>query len=315
MCGTAAGSVWHIDATTASANYQAKIVTQSHCSGINAVTFSRESSERFCTATKTGEIIVWSMNNYRVLCRIAVPNVQATCATLSEDVVLVGFSDGIIRAFDPETGERLWKIPNAHKDGVSSIELASNHKFIVSGGKNGELRVWDVRTKAMVCHLKEHTQKVNKLKLYDSNKFVLSCSRDKSFLCWDLMAEKRITSHSQVKGGINSITLTGDQKSVITVGQERCVSVWNLRAPRPVKQWSADGEMCCVAAASTLPLAATAGVNRLVMLWDLSTGKCVGKGVGHSGRITDLAFSPDDQQLVSVAEDGTIMIWNIYTGL
>ena len=31
-----------------------------------------------------------------------------------------------------------------------------------------------------------------------------------------------------------------------------------------------------------------------------------------AGGITDLKFSPDDKQLVSVGEDGIILVWNIY---
>jgi WD40 repeat protein len=44
----------------------------------------------------------------------------------------------------------------------------------------------------------------------------------------------------------------------------------------------------------------------------LSTGKLLAKGEGHSKTINDLSFSPDDKQLVSVGEDATIFVWNVF---
>ena len=36
------------------------------------------------------------------------------------------------------------------------------------------------------------------------------------------------------------------------------------------------------------------------------------RGVGHSGTVRDLMFSPDGKQLVSVADDKNVLIWNVY---
>ena len=92
---------------------------------------------------------------------------------------------------------------------------------VCSGGKEGDLRVWELRTREMVSHLKEHTMRVTSIALFDDDVHALTCSRDRSFLCWDLRREKRISNHTQRMGGINSIVLSRDQTQVITAGQER----------------------------------------------------------------------------------------------
>jgi WD40 repeat protein len=63
----------------------------------------------------------------------------------SPDVMISGWSDGVIRGYCPNTGEYLWHIDDAHKGGVTSLLLSNNQRFIMSGGAEGEVRVWELR--------------------------------------------------------------------------------------------------------------------------------------------------------------------------
>jgi len=58
----------------------------------------------------------------------------------------------------------------------------------------GEVRVWEIRSRELVSHLKEHTSKVTSLHLFADDVHLLSCARDRSILCWDLKAEKRVSA-------------------------------------------------------------------------------------------------------------------------
>jgi WD40 repeat protein len=154
----------------------------------------------------------------------------------------------LCRSFDTSTGEALWSISDAHPGGVTCLTLAPNYKFLVSGGQNGEVRVWEVRSRELVCHLKEHTLRVNSVLIFDDNLHVLSCSRDRSFLCWDLQQEKRVSSHIQRMGGLNCMALSQDQQIVITSGQEKRVTYWELKAANPIKSVNPahNGEATCM---------------------------------------------------------------------
>jgi tRNA A-37 threonylcarbamoyl transferase component Bud32 len=46
-------------------------------------------------------------------------------------------------------------------------------------------------------------------------------------------------------------------------------------------------------------------------LWDLESGKQVGRFVGHTGPVLSLAFSPDGRQVLSGSQDTTIRVWNV----
>lgn len=76
-----------------------------------------------------------------------------------------GWDDGKIRAFTPESGSLMYQIENAHKSGVTAIATAGDQKHIISGGGEGEVRVWEVSgtgkkgsmTGKLKGSIKEHT--------------------------------------------------------------------------------------------------------------------------------------------------------------
>ena len=58
---------------------------------------------------------------------------------------------------------------------------------------------------------------------------------------------------------------------------------------------------------------ASAGDDRQVLVWDLETKTIQKKLIGHSAKVQDLQFLPDNR-LVSVSENGQIIIWDPKTG-
>ena len=80
----------------------------------------------------------------------------------------------------------------------------------MSGGEEGDVRVWEIKTRQMVLHLKEHKMAVTALQICDADMCVLSSSRDCSILKWDLTRGERVAALRQRMGGINGIVLQGD---------------------------------------------------------------------------------------------------------
>ena len=67
--------------------------------------------------------------------------------------------------------------------------LSHNRRFILTGGPQGEVRLWELRTRELISHLKEHKQKITSIKLFKDDTLALSGSRDRCILRWDLRME------------------------------------------------------------------------------------------------------------------------------
>ena len=62
-------------------------------------------------------------------------------------------------------------------------------------------------------------------------------------------------------------------------------------------------------------LLASAGEDRTIHLWDLTTGQPSGVLTGHHDKVSALAFSPDGSRLASGSLDKTVRLWNLQKAL
>lgn len=282
-----------------------------------AVAFAPGISDAFVTAGDDNTVRVWDGTTYEaeavISSRGAGHPLSLAC---SPDLIVSGWEDGIVRSHSAEDGAFLWEIPNAHKGGVSATKVAANQRFAVTGGVRGELRLWDVRSRALVGDMREHAGTVTGIELYGDGKHAVTCSSDKSIVCWDLEKERMVSNHTQRMGGVHALALSRDESLVLTVGQERRVTFWDLRDPEPVSMIPAAhgerGEATCIAGASEHDWVVTGGTDSTVRLWDLASARCIAVGQGHSQAVLGVHFSPDDRQVVSVGEDGCVIVWDVF---
>jgi WD40 repeat protein len=270
-------------------------------------------NDQFLTCGGDGVITLWDANDYSA--RLRCPTRSRSypiSVTGSEDIIVAGLSDGKMLSFDSVQGQSLWHIDNAHKGGVTSMRLPTNVRFVVSGGAEGELRVWELKTRQMVSHLKEHAARVNDIQLFPNDSYAVSCSRDRCLLTWDLRSEKRLTCHREKHGGINCLAVASNQTTVITAGQEKFLTYWDLRMQDPVRVIEMDEEVNGLSLSHDDRYLATAGSGLVVKVWDVQAAAVISSGAGHSRTINKVTWSPDSKQVVTCGKDNSILVWNFY---
>ena len=292
------------------------IFAENHVDAVVDVNYQTGVSDKFATCSEDTTIRLWDANDYSVFARCTVlAGGHPTCSTFTDVVVISGWSDGRVRTFRLDNSQLLWQIDNAHKNGVSALHLSYNQKFLATGGAEGECRVWEIRSRELISHLKEHSSRVTKVEVFQDDVHMLSCARDRAILCWDLKNEKRISNHTQRMGGINSFSMmAADQNKVISVGQERKITFWDLTKANALYVGESspyvgeNDELFSVSISPDGRFFATGGQLGVLRVWDLQTFKFIKECKGHSNTIMCVQFSPDSKQIISTGRDGLVLV-------
>jgi WD40 repeat protein len=310
LVATASGSLFRVRLHDLSFTVHQQLPTRP----IHAVVFPHTFSDQFISASGDGVVTVWDANNYTARLRCWQRGCEAAlCVAGTPDILVAGYADGKLRSFDMYQGALLWDIDDAHRGGTNVVQIARNARFICSGGKEGDLRVWELRTREMVSHLKEHSSIVNDFQLFENDRYGISASRDHQIFTWDLQAEKRLTTHREKHGGVNSLVLLEDQTTVISAGQERILTMWDLRTRDHVHRVQTDAEIMSLAyAPGGSGLMVAGGTDRKVSLWDPRNLTCGQSEAGHSQPIETVALSADGKQVVTGGYDQCLFVWNVF---
>ena len=228
--------------------------------------------------------------------------------------ILSGWSDGKIRAFLPQSGKLMYVINDAHTHGVTALATSHDSLKIVSGGMEGEIRVWKVgkQTQTMEASLKEHRSRVNDIQMTKESDKAVSASSDGSCIIWCLKSFTRVMCLFEPTM-FKQVLFYPDETQLLTTGSDKKISYWDNFDGQTIRSidGAEEGEVNCLAMQSEGLYFGSGGDDKLIRVWKYNEGLCYYVGEGHAGSVVRMAISPDQKTLVSVGAEGSILIWQI----
>ncbi|KAG1375378.1 hypothetical protein G6F61_008523 [Rhizopus arrhizus] len=112
---------------------------------------------------------------------------------------------------------------------------------------------------------------------------------------------------------ISDFVMTKDGSRGYSVAEDNYIVEWDIEEAKEVSKWKADAKnVRKLKLSHDETKLATAG--HTITLWDLTTHTVIKKFTGHASMVKELAFSPQDDLLVSSAEDDRyINVWDAQT--
>lgn len=279
-------------------------------------------SDLFATCSYQ-DIRVWHTPTQKELLRITIPNMTCFALDFLRDGtgIVSGWDDSKIRVFFPESGRLMFTINDAHKKGVTAVAATSDCSRIISGGGEGQVRVWRVEErlaksgqKTFVTTLeeamKEHANAVSCIKVSKDNSQCVSSSTDGSCIVWDLknFRRKQIMFANTL---FRCVCFEPEECQVITSGTDRKISYWELFDGTLVREL--DGSRSGAVNGMDISLDGqnyvTAGDDKIVKVWRYAEGDVTHVGLGHSSPIMRAKICPNKRLIVTVSDDGGIFIW------
>ncbi|CAG8446282.1 13569_t:CDS:10 [Acaulospora morrowiae] len=175
-------------------------------------------------------------------------------------------------------------IPNAthatligHRGNVKCVDfIGEEGREIVSGSSDNTLRLWDTETSKEIGILKGHDSRIWDVSSNKNGTIISSASGDGTVKLWDIKANQNSCLSS----------LSGHSGDVYTV-----------------KFHPGDNNVV------------TGGYDKIIRLYDISTGQLVKMFTGHQLSVSKTIFNPLGNLIISGSKDHTIKFWDIVSGL
>jgi len=181
--------------------------------------------------------------------------------------------------------------PNGHRIAVAVWAGADPRDLAMASHMNphpdiqGAIELWDMAEGKELHKLRGHESFILGTAWSQDGKWIASASFDRTAKIFDAVTGLERFTLKGHTGAVNAVAFSPDCQRVATASDEDVVS-----------------------------MGVHSGDDRSVRIWDVFTGQEVRKLVGHTGGVTDIAYSPDGQRLASVGRDRTIRLWDPATG-
>lgn len=181
-----------------------------------------------------GVLTRWDARESRAMESLQLSNRALRSVAVSEkrNELAVGASDGAIYFLDAGTLALKHTLPGAHGHSVFVVAYSPNHRYLLSGGRDAMLRVWDLENKhTLLSEQPAHWFTVNHLVFSPDGRFFATASRDKTIKIWDTETFQLLKVLETIRDGghLNSVNrLLWMPDCLISASDDRSVVLWTV---------------------------------------------------------------------------------------
>jgi WD40 repeat protein len=217
-------------------------------------------------------------------------------------------------------GELVVQLKWKHRSYVTSLAYAAGQKFLVSGGADGLMMIWNanpyfVRKTFQRCH----GRSITSLAISKDSKFIVSGGEDQVVNVWTpegplasygtRCAGKLYRAFAEYRGEVTGVAITSDNRHVVSSSLDGKVRVHCVHSKRCLRSLSAYCGVQSLALSHDSVWIAAGTTAGMLHVWRLEDGTELTRIKAHTDRVTALAFSGD--KLVSASKDGLAKVWQI----
>ena len=253
-----------------------------------SVAFRPEDGKRLVSAGRTpdlkGEVKVWDLSTGQEVVRIGGIPEGLYCVRYSADgrrFATASFTGGV-DIWDAETGQKQLAVGGR---GYTDLAFSPDGRCIAAVGglftvhPNREVEVWDAWTGQKVLSLRGHVGALRCVAFSPDGRCLASAGLDQTVKLWDVATGQELITLRGHIDNVFSVAFSPDGYRLASVGLDRTLRIWDATPPGP----------------------------------DTHTEYFTLRG--HKGAVTDVAFHPADRRtLVSAGTDGTIAMWDYWSG-
>lgn len=197
-----------------------------------------------------------------------------------------------------------------HESAVNCLCITSDNNYIISGGDDNTIRIWNIENMVQVGLLTGHTNSVTCLKVTSDSRYLISCSKDATIRIWNLQTQKIdivLYCHSQA---VNALELVQNDTLIVSGSSDFSVRICCLHERRFKAKIMLDGEVNCLSVVPENDLIAAGCRNGTLSLWSF-THRTPIANLKHGVSVNGVVITENGRLVISGCYDGSVRIWNV----
>lgn len=188
--------------------------------------------DRVWVGLATGELIVMN-KDLEVTRRDRLGKDRLRSIEFYDKQAALSFSDNKIRILDTDEMAVTQEL-SGHKNSVFVGKYHPSGKYLVSGGRDAQLKVWDTQASFVQREsIAAHLYTINDVVFRKDGRYFVSVSMDKSIKLWDAHNFKLLKvldkhRHAGHGNSVNGLIWMNYQDLLVTCSDDRTISVWEI---------------------------------------------------------------------------------------
>lgn len=203
---------------------------------------------------------------------------------------------------------------SASVPGILCLDLcASDNNRVITGGADKTAVVFDKATEQVISTLKGHSRKVTHAIYHPVEDVAFTCSPDSTIRIWSVQNGKCSTIIRAHKENVTGISLHALGDYLLSCSEDQHWAFSDIRTGKTLCKVTDEvgSALTCAQFHPDGLIFGTGTRDSQIKIWDLKERANVANFPGHSGPITDIAFSENGYYLATAADDAMVKLWDL----
>jgi WD40 repeat protein len=213
-------------------------------------------------------------------------------------------NDQEVSIWDAATGRLEWSFQTS----MIGADFSPDNRRLVTAGRDGTARVWDVAARALLFTLDGHTAAINSAVFSPDGRLIATGSEDHTVRLWDARDGRSLRWISAHSHYVWQVEFSRNSKHLLSTSRDGTARLWDVATGDSIAIFRHPG----LSSAKLDPVrerVLTEATDGTIRLWDFA-GKEVDRFEAHFG---DPQFSPDGRRLLGIGNLNQIHIIDLAT--
>ncbi len=189
-------------------------------------------------------------------------------------------------------------LQQSHTQPVSAMCFTPDNKYLITGGEDKLIKIWEIKSGLLLKTLYGHTSTVLSISCFHKGDFFISSSSDSTIKIWSIDTDEPINSIKTTNNSVKKVYILPDDNTILFYGEDSLINVYNLSLNENMKSFKDnEGSIKYAALSPDSKYIASGNSNGQLKVWDIKSGNCI-KNIKIGEKLLCVRYTSDNNNIL-----------------